>query len=745
MTAESLTVEETNVLRAQLGLPPLTNPTPPLPLRPPSSPTPSPAADDPASSLTNLRTELLRRQQARATSALLSTPSLSSQLTFSTSASDWVRRHRTVAPAEAARQAERARVEAERRRQERVEYDASHLAGLRIVHDYDAFEDGGAVLVLKDKKIGEEGNEEDELVNAELDAKERQRAGKGAKPGKGQEADDERPSLLAKYDEEEDQREGIVLGGGGAYSREEQEKRRWEREEDERRERLQQGWEGAPGARVEYDVSGVERRVDSDYAPVTFKKKKDRAKREGEEKGELKSRRGRKERGKVEDNGGEDWIAQLEEEAKKGAVDGGSKGEQEKSRREEEERKEKKTLGYLRALEKGEEATRQRVERDKREEEEQRQKALQQQPNPRDMEEEDEELALAVQRARRLAQREKQTAVVRVKVEGSDDAREVRMEPVSGVKALAERIVSERAEAAVKREGVKLEGRERSEGDMREDEEDDEGIVFTSVSNFAAGLNAPEDNGRGRGNRGEEGEREVKREQTAQSAMKVEPTAAEGKQNGSHSANASNGWSGHTGDAEDDDEDGEKLKQEVGQEEEGEEEESEEDDEEADILGDEPLASEGMAGALALAQRRAYIQTPSSSSFSSTAALSSGPTASLNLAQYDALGRELSQREKFRLLSHAFHGQGAGINKRDKRVRSLKREVGVLKKVRQKEGMDGGMDKVLEAQRRLGQAYLVLDGGNTAPAGGALAPHSRGASSSRPAGTESESRKRVKR
>ena len=738
MTAESLTVEQTNALRAQLGLPPLTNTAPPPPLPIP------PAPDDPTPSLATLRASLLRRQQARATSALLSTPSLSSQLSFSSfSPSDWVRRHRTVAPAEAAAQAERERAEAERERERRVEYGAGELVGMRIVHDYEAFEEGQAVLVLKDKRIGEEGGEEDELVNTELDAKERRQAAKGGAKGRkgwGDE-DDERPSLLAKYDEEEDKREGIVLGGGGGWGRREEEKRRWDKAEEERRERVQLGWEAAPGARVEYDVSEVERRVDSDYAVVTFKKKKERGRKEGGE-GEGKGRgKGRKGKGKEEEKADEDWIAQLEEEAKKGGTDPGRAGEQEKSQREEEERKQRRTLGYLRALEKGEEETRQRVERDKREAEERRLGPVQQ---PAVLEEEeDEELTVAVERARRLAQREKQPAVVRVKVEGSDDGREVRLEPVSGVKALAERIASERADAAVKLEGVKQEG-DGGGGREEDEDDDDEGIVFTSVSNFASGLTAPEESGRARRERLEEGSRQVKREPTAQSAMEVEPKREEEKQNGHHSSATSNGSSHHAGDPEVDDEEegGGGVKQE-----DGEEDESEEEDEEADILGDEPLASEGMAGALALAQRRAYLHTASSSSSSSppSTSASSGPTASLNLAQYDALGRELSLKERFRMLSHAFHGQGAGINKRDKRVRSLKREVGVMKRVRQKEGLDGGMDKVLDAQRRLGQAYLVLDGGNTAAAAAPLAPSSRGTSSSRPAGTESESRKRIKR
>ena len=129
----------------------------------------------------------------------------------------------------------------------------------------------------------------------------------------------------------------------------------------------------------------------------------------------------------------------------------------------------------------------------------------------------------------------------------------------------------------------------------------------------------------------------------------------------------------------------------------------EEEEGEEDLLRDEPLASASVSSALELAKRRAYIGAASSSATAQP---------SFTLTSYDALGRELSAKEKFRLLSHAFHGQGAGISKRDKRVRRLNKEVGVLSRVREKAAAEDSIAKQRQQQRRTGQAYLVLDGGN---------------------------------
>ena len=731
MTTESLTVEQTNALRQSLGLPPLT--TAPSPSPPSSSPPAPPHSDDPSDAISSLRAELARRQAARHASAVLSTASLSSQLQFSTagSASAWIQRHRSVMEEETQRRDARRREEEARTKAGEPQYDATQLRGLRIAHSYDTFEDEAeAVLVLRDKRIGED-DDGDELVNAELDEREKRQEAAGKAGKKGWEDDDDRPTLLAKYDEDEAAREGIVLGGGGQYGRAEEERRRKAREDEERRERLVGGFGEALDGRLEYDVSSVERKVDSEYADappqVAFKKKKDRKREAGD--GATKTRSHR--RDQAEEKPADDWMRLLEEEAKRGSTNASSREEEEKARaRTDEERRQKKTQGYLRALEKGEEATKRRLERDRQEEEERRQRLAI--ATAREAEEEDEELALAVERARRLTQREKQSVAVKVKVEGQEDGREVKVEPPSGIRALAERIASEREGAAVKREGVKAEARGAVNG-VAGAEDDDDGIVFTSVSNFATGLTAPEDSRRAaREEEVDDRAAAVKRELAA-AAMDVDDHKDRHPPNGAHPVTARNGSSrSHPSDdhadGDDDAEDGDGAKEEGG--EDGEDDEEEDED---DIFGDEPLASGGIASALALAQRRAYISS----------APSSEPAVGFNLAQYDALGRELSAKEKFRLLSHGFHGQGAGINKSDKRERSKKREVGLLQRVREKESLGVGQDnrQLLEAQRRLGQAYLVLDGAK--PTG--TAPTPGVGSLSRMAGAESDSRKRVKR
>ena len=707
MSSESLTVEETNALRAQMGLPPLRTAAAQQPPQS-SSPPPLEGSDDSAATLSHLRSELSRRKQARLASALLSAPSLSQQLSFQTggAAAAWVERSRRVMEEERVAAEQRRQAEAEQQRRQREEankYGSAHLRGLRIAHQYDEFdadEQQATVLVLRDKKIGEAGDDEDELINDDMDERARkQRADKDNERRKGRAWEDDLeggPRLLSKYDEEEE-KEGIILGGGGVYGREEDEKRRRQKEAEERDERLREGWvDGTSAVTQEYDMSSTtERKIDSDYKQVKFKRKP-----------KPHNTQPTKPTRSTTAAASDDWIDQLERQA---LSSGGksSQSQQQSVAQVDEEKKEKRVTGYLRAMEKGEEATRRRLERDREEqaEAERRRRAT----TLQEVEDEDEELAAALAKARRVTAKEREAQVVRVKVEGEEEGRPVTIGRDSETKRMAERIRSERetgGDGTVKREvktelnGVAADGDEVMEGVQQ----DDGSIVFTSVSNFASGLQGVDDDDRLKRERSNGLHKDA---ETAVVAMAEERPVVKVKreparQQSPPEPTERSGWIRYDESSEQPSE-GQEEGDEAGTKEEEEDEEVDEDvdesDEDDEGLGDEPLASEGVAAALALAKRRAYLSS------TSTAA---APT-SFTLTQYDPLGRELSAKEQFRALSHAFHGQGAGWNKKDKRARSLRREVGVMRK-RADMGVAEGAEKALEAQKRLGQAFIVLEG-----------------------------------
>ncbi|EWC48713.1 hypothetical protein DRE_00018 [Drechslerella stenobrocha 248] len=111
----------------------------------------------------------------------------------------------------------------------RKEYDARDLAGLRVGHDIDEFGDAidGAVLTLKDAEVIGEDNEEDELENAGLVERQKLKERLDAKKRKpdynpyGDDDDDAEgeSSVLSKYDDDIDpkkKRKFFVLDEGGS-------------------------------------------------------------------------------------------------------------------------------------------------------------------------------------------------------------------------------------------------------------------------------------------------------------------------------------------------------------------------------------------------------------------------------------------------------------------------------------------------------------------------------------------------
>lgn len=218
----SMSIEETNRVRAALGLKPLSL---------------GPAKKD--ASVVNLqktsedveaeraRTELARKlaqsKKKRALTQKLAGQSIGEQLQASASSSalDWVKQTRARVDAAA--------VESDQTASDATApvYDASALAGMVVGHDAAAFDDGNeVVLTLKDTRVlADDGNDlndaADELVNVAMSERDRrdaatQRAARAVMPAYSGVDDDEflivggrskkprAPRLLAQYDDESD-------------------------------------------------------------------------------------------------------------------------------------------------------------------------------------------------------------------------------------------------------------------------------------------------------------------------------------------------------------------------------------------------------------------------------------------------------------------------------------------------------------------------------------------------------------
>lgn len=118
------------------------------------------------------------------------------------------------------------------------------------------------------------------------------------------------------------------------------------------------------------------------------------------------------------------------------------------------------------------------------------------------------------------------------------------------------------------------------------------------------------------------------------------------------------------------------------------------------IFADEPLASTGVAAALALARSRALLQNPNPIKHNKF-------LSSSNNIEEDYLNRGTSLKDQFRELSHAFHGNQKGLTKREKMLRRAEKE----KKSLQIASQDSSKiaSKLQEVQKKLNQPYIVLD------------------------------------
>lgn len=235
----SMSIEETNRVRAALGLKPLS-------LAPKKK-------DENVVNLQKtseqideerereaLQKKIAQSRKKRELTQKLAGQSIGEQLKASASSSalDWVKQSRTKVDAASEKSRKGKAVEQEK-------YDASALAGMVVGHDIKSFEEGDeVVLTLKDTRVlADDGNdlneEQDELVNVELSERDRrhaekQRAQRAMMPAYSGYDDDEfiqmggkssrmkKPArLLSQYDDEHDrkaseQAQKFTLDGSGS-------------------------------------------------------------------------------------------------------------------------------------------------------------------------------------------------------------------------------------------------------------------------------------------------------------------------------------------------------------------------------------------------------------------------------------------------------------------------------------------------------------------------------------------------
>ncbi|XP_045599414.1 U4/U6.U5 tri-snRNP-associated protein 1 [Procambarus clarkii] len=165
------------------------------------------------------------------------------------------------------------------------------------------------------------------------------------------------------------------------------------------------------------------------------------------------------------------------------------------------------------------------------------------------------------------------------------------------------------------------------------------------------------------------------------------------------------------------------------------------------ILEEEPDASKGVANALKLALKKGYLEKTNVTK-SANAALQHlravhysiedkavddergrgrgerymGPVTDfkdkdnykpdVKLEYVDDEGRKLNAKEAFRYLSHKFHGKGSGKNKTEKRMKKWNEEL-LMKHMSSSDTPLQTLERQREKQKQLGAAYLVLSGSKT--------------------------------
>ncbi|XP_063958840.1 U4/U6.U5 tri-snRNP-associated protein 1-like [Lytechinus pictus] len=173
---------------------------------------------------------------------------------------------------------------------------------------------------------------------------------------------------------------------------------------------------------------------------------------------------------------------------------------------------------------------------------------------------------------------------------------------------------------------------------------------------------------------------------------------------------------------------------------------NQEEEELGPVLDDEPTLQVGIAGALNLATKKGYLikekeKKKKGDSLTLTAKNftvedknfndidskynkndrfrgplmdfkeKSGYKPDVKITYTDESGRSLNQKEAFRVLSHRFHGKGSGKMKTEKRAKKLLEEE-AMKKMSSTDTPLNTVARMQEKQKNLQSAYIVLSGGS---------------------------------
>lgn len=227
----SMSIEETNRVRAALGLKPLSLGPKKKDENVVNLQKTSDQVDE-ERERAELQKKLAQSKRKRELTQKLAGQSIGEQLkaSASTSALDWVKQSRSKVDDAAAEAKKSKQKTAKQAAAESEEYSASALAGMVVGHDIKSFEEGDeVVLTLKDSRVlAQDGNElndeQDELMNVELSERDRrhaekQRAQRAMMPAYTGFDDDEfiqmggssgrmkKPArLLSQYDDEDDRK-----------------------------------------------------------------------------------------------------------------------------------------------------------------------------------------------------------------------------------------------------------------------------------------------------------------------------------------------------------------------------------------------------------------------------------------------------------------------------------------------------------------------------------------------------------
>ena len=129
-------------------------------------------------------------------------------------------------------------------------------------------------------------------------------------------------------------------------------------------------------------------------------------------------------------------------------------------------------------------------------------------------------------------------------------------------------------------------------------------------------------------------------------------------------------------------------------------------------LSEQSLAGSGMAGTLALLKETGDIDTATKERLvgrnkDQRALDPSSRDFDVKLEYRDDQGNKLTQKEAYRQLSYKFHGTGAGLNAQAKRIKQLEKET-----LQRSSKGGNAMQSMLDAQASQGNAFVTLSGTN---------------------------------